>query len=420
MGWYIRKSFSAGPVRFNLSKSGLGLSFGVKGARVGVGPKGAYSHFGAGGLYYRTPYVSPGPTVNLQNDISLGENGALFNKKQINRKRLDIEFYFNVKKETEWMCLTVGTAFFITTGVVCKSVSFGAGTTFLILGIVAYFWVIFSNIERWILKQKSDSLYSKLKTECCKYEKDDFVVDVAKLKEVANKCRQNLDIGYFKRALCLFYKDYLNSVISDFRISDKERDNLQAVEEALNLDEDLLKKIKLYVFNRVYLFMVEDKILTKEEEADIFKIKNIFSLKDADVIEEMETLKLLRETREIIEKDLQPIDVDISLGKNEISYHQTMGRIVKEKTLKSYQEQGVRHAIKGLVTEKEGMLYLTSQRMIIVGEGVYNIKLSKIYNIETDIDKNTIAIDIDGRKNPLILTVPDSLIFSTKLNKLKK
>ncbi|MGB4520977.1 MAG: hypothetical protein WBI28_03465 [Candidatus Omnitrophota bacterium] len=73
-----------------------------------------------------------------------------------------------------------------------------------------------------------------------------------------------------------------------------------------------------------------------------------------------------------------------------------------------------------MVAEKEGELYLTSERVIIVGEGVYNLKLGKIFHIETDIDDNTITMDVDGRKNSLVLTVPDSLIFSAKLNKLKQ
>lgn len=53
MGFYLRKGFNFGPVRLNLSRSGLGASFGVKGARIGVGPKGSYIHMGRGGLYYR-------------------------------------------------------------------------------------------------------------------------------------------------------------------------------------------------------------------------------------------------------------------------------------------------------------------------------------------------------------------------------
>jgi hypothetical protein len=53
MGFYIRKAFRLGPLRFNLSKSGLGVSAGVKGARISTGPAGTQIHAGRHGLYYR-------------------------------------------------------------------------------------------------------------------------------------------------------------------------------------------------------------------------------------------------------------------------------------------------------------------------------------------------------------------------------
>jgi hypothetical protein len=54
MGFYLRKSFGFGPFRLNLSKSGVGASFGVKGARIGINPKGrAYVHAGRAGFYFR-------------------------------------------------------------------------------------------------------------------------------------------------------------------------------------------------------------------------------------------------------------------------------------------------------------------------------------------------------------------------------
>ena len=54
MGFYIRKSFRLGPIRFNLSKSGVGLSAGVRGARIGVNARRKrYIHLGRGGIYYR-------------------------------------------------------------------------------------------------------------------------------------------------------------------------------------------------------------------------------------------------------------------------------------------------------------------------------------------------------------------------------
>ena len=39
MGWYLRKSVKLGLFRVNLSKSGIGYSFGVKGARIGFNEK---------------------------------------------------------------------------------------------------------------------------------------------------------------------------------------------------------------------------------------------------------------------------------------------------------------------------------------------------------------------------------------------
>lgn len=53
MGIYLRKSVRVGPFRFNLSKSGIGVSGGVRGLRLGTGPRGNYVHMGRGGLYYR-------------------------------------------------------------------------------------------------------------------------------------------------------------------------------------------------------------------------------------------------------------------------------------------------------------------------------------------------------------------------------
>lgn len=53
MPFYFRKSISAGPFRFNFSSGGIGASVGVKGFRIGTGPRGHYVHAGRGGLYYR-------------------------------------------------------------------------------------------------------------------------------------------------------------------------------------------------------------------------------------------------------------------------------------------------------------------------------------------------------------------------------
>ena len=55
MSLFLRKSFSLGKFcRLNLSKSGLGASFGITGARIGINGRGqTYVHAGREGIYYR-------------------------------------------------------------------------------------------------------------------------------------------------------------------------------------------------------------------------------------------------------------------------------------------------------------------------------------------------------------------------------
>ena len=68
MGFYIKKSIRVGPMRFNLSKSGVGISIGIKGFRFGTGPRGNYIHMGAGGIYYRAS-LSPNIHPSARNNI---------------------------------------------------------------------------------------------------------------------------------------------------------------------------------------------------------------------------------------------------------------------------------------------------------------------------------------------------------------
>jgi hypothetical protein len=84
---YVRKAVRVGPFRFNISKSGVGVSLGVKGFRIGSGPRGNYIHAGRGGIYYRqtlgrrsrkpsprpeAPELAPPPTGAPMREIDSG------------------------------------------------------------------------------------------------------------------------------------------------------------------------------------------------------------------------------------------------------------------------------------------------------------------------------------------------------------
>jgi hypothetical protein len=60
MPFYFKKSVSAGPFRFNFSQGGVGMSVGVRGLRIGTGPRGHYVQAGRDGFYYRQSLGRPG------------------------------------------------------------------------------------------------------------------------------------------------------------------------------------------------------------------------------------------------------------------------------------------------------------------------------------------------------------------------
>ena len=59
MGLSFQRSVKFGPLRFNFSGSGIGVSAGVPGFRVGTGPRGAYVSAGVGGFRYRQSMQAP-------------------------------------------------------------------------------------------------------------------------------------------------------------------------------------------------------------------------------------------------------------------------------------------------------------------------------------------------------------------------
>lgn len=75
MGWSFRRNKGFGLFRLNFSKSGIGFSFGVPGARIGVNSQGKkYVRGGipGTGLYYQSslPDVQPGQTSRPASGVS--------------------------------------------------------------------------------------------------------------------------------------------------------------------------------------------------------------------------------------------------------------------------------------------------------------------------------------------------------------
>ena len=70
MGFYKRKAICFGPVRFNLSKTGIGVSVGRSGTGLAIGPRGTYVHMAGNALSYRQRLDAAGPVaISIENDL---------------------------------------------------------------------------------------------------------------------------------------------------------------------------------------------------------------------------------------------------------------------------------------------------------------------------------------------------------------
>ena len=77
MGLSLRKSVSVGPFRFNLSGSGVGMSVGFPGFRVGSGPRGNYVHLRMGAVQYRQTISPPRERPSLPALVPIGTHAPL-------------------------------------------------------------------------------------------------------------------------------------------------------------------------------------------------------------------------------------------------------------------------------------------------------------------------------------------------------
>ena len=105
MGFGFRKSKNFGGVRLNLSKSGLGVSYGVKGFRISTNSKGSTLYAGRNGFYYRKKIS--GNNSSEKNSTNNSECNNLEQRETFSSyfhilKDVQGDFQYYIDKKEEW------------------------------------------------------------------------------------------------------------------------------------------------------------------------------------------------------------------------------------------------------------------------------------------------------------------------------
>lgn len=386
MGFFIRKAFRAGPIRFNLSKSGLGVSVGVKGLRVGAGPRGPYLAAGRHGVYLRQslslPRTSTSSAPRHEFDDSDGQQPTAQQ-----RAGLDWPFRYLVIPGAVGLIIT------LLVGSVGGALLTGA------VVVAGCFAAAISHNKRTKLAR-----YHALLDRLAEGDDRDALREAVDLRKTLAPLPPELEARHDGV--------YVSAVLR--AIAEREQTGQPSawpgrVADAFGLAPDRQRATELDLFKRLVWTVVADQIVTPEEQQALEQVRTWLAIDSAAI--EDESLAMNEHLRaQALERDLLPtVDSSAKLQKGEVCHHHTSGALLDRKIVRSSVVAGRRHKEEALVVAREGDVYVTSKRLLVVGDGTSTIPHTAVLDVEIDYDERLITITKDGRQKPLYLRVPDPL-----------
>ena len=414
MGFYLRKSFRAGPIRFNLSKSGVGASFGVTGARVGVSSAGrAYVHGGRGGLYYRKSIggggggragagradsgrarparpAAPGP-IELTEDTGV-TYGAL------QAQEVPDAIAAPVRRSPPtygWLALGAVAAGLLLPSPYPAVVAAGAFAAMVAVG------------ARRGKRRAAGDAYGRLLD--ARVADADPITDHE--RSAIDTARRDprltpTDARYFEERA---YLGLLEAVAANGATDPHAFGRLAEIETLVRLDPEFRQRARLDVYSRAHVEAVSDHDLTEAEEQALDRARAALGLTDEELADELALVERLRELRAIRDGDLPVVEAATKLSGREVCHLESEGRLLKRRLLRSFSRDGQRYKVRGYVVDKEGTLLVTNRRVALVHEGVTSFPLGKILDVEVDQDRQLLVLTRDGVATPTCLTTPDAL-----------
>lgn len=411
MAFYIRKSFRMGPLRLNLSKGGLGASVGVTGARVGLTPGGrAYVHAGRGGVYSRhylgtvsdaKPRRVSSGTVTLYEDTGVTyPSGA----RDPDRRAL-AELQATASGDVVWPYLLLGAAslpvFALALGAEsmdARLLLLGFGLATLLLGAVP--------AARILRRRRARERLHAL-----------LIRSVAAARPLSDRAlgqvRAALDdrwlsAGVRETELSLGYLAAARRIVDDGFATPQEMELLEQLEETFDLDPERCTAARVDAFRGVWLQAVADHELTVDEEENLAALREALRIPASAIAEELALVESLAELRLIREGRLPVVEPAHPLRPGERCHFEGSARLLRERNLRTFQREGRRYRVRGLVVDREGTLLVTDRRILLVHSGTTSIPLRSIVDVEVDLDRSLVRIVRDDVKGPTLFTTPDA------------
>jgi tellurite resistance protein len=412
MGFFLRKSFSAGPVRFNLSKSGLGVSTGVKGLRIGAGPRGPYVAGAAKGVYYRSSLGSSSGTGMSSHASSRG-NITSTPTANLGPSRSDSTIDV-VSAPRPRGTLGPSVQIFIGGSIVLIAVlTLSSVPGFSLFGIAV--GLVCAGRGLVVKKNRDKAIKTYFRYDAL-IDRVSDVFDASLLSEIQEIKTALPDLAKWKERHRYIYARTLRAALKD-GISQAELAWLKTLSDTFEVDS---AAIHVDAVRPLFWEAMADGEVSPEEQKLLTEISAILGVPKEKFSNEWAALNEFIRGQEALDRGLPVAQAPINLQKNEICHHVTKGAFLESKVLRSYVSAGERIKEEGLVTSKEGDIYITSKRLLIVGDGTSSIPHEKVLEVEIDADQHMITLTKDGRQKPIYLKADDAIYCGILLEHLSK
>jgi hypothetical protein len=375
MGFYIRKSSRAGPVRLNLSKSGFGLSGGVKGLRVGSGPRGDYMHAGRKGLYYRQSLgkgKSSRGSGKADTGGGLGLLGFIIGI-------VILVFVIN------WFIENPAIFFFL------------LAVSVTILGTIFY---------REFRRKNLIKNFKNCLDNCFILNSQPLdEANISKIRDLKSKLNNDQKLNQkTSKTENDAYEALLDKILDDKLITSDEKQSINIFETIIPIDDDFKNEVKKDIFKSYYLEAVADHKITIEE---IETLKNLISglnIKQEMVKDELKTVKEIIRMQKLNLPLKSLEDVPIKIQKSETAYYSDNAKVLTRRKARRKDDSEYEYSVK-----RDGKFVITDKRVLVADNGTTAVKLGDIVDVDVDIDSKMIFLSKSTSSKPLIIQSQEPL-----------
>jgi len=419
MAFYIRKAFKAGPLRFNLSKGGIGLSAGVTGARIGVNRRGAYLHGGRHGLYFREQ-IKTGKNLKPRTRHESVVPGG-FAPASVGSERPDSG------RQTAFVDASGTVSVYVDTGVLYPSTFADIPTPlwpdfppkptwhtwsqklllaiFAILLVGSFIWVtVFLPVlaisgvyfgRRFIRHTSNLKAAGHFSRQFMRWMEHPQENEKSILVEYQKYLDQS-DADYERYFVPLWYSRLLDRMMAlaagmaglsaapgksalssaEKKGSRHDKDAMMhnwmalckqfsVIEQHMDAVKESQKDLKVAMLSDALERTLDDHMLSVEEEAYLNEVVRILNISEQDASAVMQMVQIAADIRAAVAEPLAVQDSPVELTRGE----QCVGvfadvRLLRERVLKRYQRERITYRELGYELELEGDLILTDKRVI--------------------------------------------------------